>query len=137
MYENQYQTFLSQYLREKKMYGFFELKVTTLNYLSFNKIEPHQYEGLQATQKNGLVWKMSDQDIRLKPCDCFSIPPLPSYIVIRFEDAYYIVNIKHIVNMKNDGKIAITRKEAKKVADKILKVTTSKNDKSEKLIDKK
>jgi hypothetical protein len=127
MYENQYQTFLGEYLREvKDFYGYFELKATTLNYLSFNKIEPHQYEGLQATKKNGLYWKMSDQDMRLKPCDCMKLPPLPSYLVIRFTDAYYMVDIKHIVQMKEDGKIAITREEAKNLADKIIKISKSK-----------
>jgi len=126
MYENQYQSFLSQYLREcKGFYGYFELKATTLDYLSFNKIEVHQYEGLQATEKNGLYWKMSDQDMRLKPCDCFKTPPLPSYIVIRFPDAYYMVDIKHIVRMKEEGKIAIKREEAKQLADKIIKIKKS------------
>jgi hypothetical protein len=117
------QTVLGAYLREKKMYGFFELKICTgINHFSFAKIEPHQYEGLQATSKSGLVWKLSDQDMRQKPCDCLSIPPLPSYIVIKFKDGFYMVNINEIVRMREAGAIAITKEQAEKVAEKIIKI---------------
>ena len=83
--EAKWNTILNQYLREKKFYCFYELKQTELDYFPFSKIETVQYEGLQATEKNGLVWKLSDEDQREKPCDGMSIPPLPSYLVIKFK----------------------------------------------------
>lgn len=116
------QIIFNQYLRETKMLGFFELKQTDADILPFSKIEIVQYDGLQATEKNGLVWKLSDEDQRPKPCDCLSIPPMPSYLVIRFKDGFYIIRFQKIVNMRNDGAISISRVGAAKIADKIIRV---------------
>jgi penicillin-binding protein-related factor A (putative recombinase) len=122
--EAKWQIIFNQYLREKRkkgeMYGFYELKQTTRNSLPFSKIEIHQYDGLQATEKEGLVWKLSDEDRRQKPCDTICIPPLPSFIVIKFPDAYYIIRIKEIVKLREGGGISITVQQAKDVAEKIL-----------------
>lgn len=120
--EADWQTVWNQYLREKKYYGFFELKATQLKSLAFSKIEIGQYDGLQATEQSGLVWKLSDQDQRQKPCDTISAPPLPSYIVIKFSDAFYSIRIEEIVKLREAGGIAITWEQAKKVAEKIVYV---------------
>ena len=132
MKENKQQTILSSYLRESKMYGFFELKVTASDHLPFSKIEPHQYQGLQATSKNGLVWKLSDVDQRQKPCDCLAIPPLQSYLVIGFKDGFYIIDIWDIVKMRDEGSIAITRNMAEKLAVKIIKIKSQHDEREEK-----
>lgn len=110
----------NQYLREKKPSGFYELKVSLKDYFAFSKIEQVQYDGLQATEKGGLVWKLSDEDSRPKPCDTLCIPPLPSYIVIAFDKTFYFIRIKTIVDMREDGHISISREEALKVAEKIV-----------------
>jgi hypothetical protein len=120
--ESKWQTEFNQYLRESKMPGFFELKIATGKSFPFSKIEPHQYEGLQATEKNGLVWKNSDMDIRLKPCDTFAIPPLPSYLVIKFSDGFYCIRIGEIVNIRDTGVVGISLQKAKEVAEKIITV---------------
>ena len=124
--EARWTTVFNQYLREKKLYGFFELKHTVLEYLPFSKIETVQYDGLQATAKSGLVWKLSDQDMREKPCDTLSIPPLPSYVVIKFIDGFYLIDITDIVKMREDGEIAISRSKAEQIAKKIIKVELKK-----------
>ena len=116
------QIIFNQYLRETKMLGFFELKQTDSEILPFSKIEIVQYDGLQATEKHGLVWKLSDEDQRPKPCDCLSIPPMPSYLVIRFKDGFYIIRFQKIVDMRNNGTISISRVDAAKIADKIIRV---------------
>jgi len=121
-HEAKYQIEFNQYLREKKIYGFFELKYCELDYFPFSKIETVQYEGLQATEKNGLVWKLSDVDMRPKPCDCFSIPPLASYLVIKFRDAFYMIRFNEIVELRYIGRISITKLEAEKLAEKIIKI---------------
>lgn len=120
--EAKWQTVFNQYVRERKMYGFFELKQTNLNTFAFAKIETVQYDGLQATEKNGLVWKLSDEISRPKPCDSFSIPPLPSYVVIKFPDGFYMIRIGVIVEMRDNGLISITREQAEKVAEKIIRI---------------
>jgi len=121
--EAKWQTVFNQYVREKKLYGFFELKQTNLKTFPFAKIEIVQYDGLQATEKNGLVWKLSDEISRPKPCDSFSIPPLPSYVVIKFEDGFYMIRIGVIVEMRESGLISITRDQAEKLAEKIIKIS--------------
>lgn len=130
--ESKHQTLFNQYLREQRFFGYFELKVTTLDYFSFSKLEIHQYEGLQATEKHGIVWKLSDEDQRQKPCDSFCTPPLPSYLVIRFNDGFYLIRIKDVVRMRESGRISITKLEAEKIAEKIIKVDLKKksNDKN-------
>lgn len=124
--EAKWQTVWNQYLREQQkkglMHGFYELKFTVLDYLAFSKIEKVQYDGLQATEKSGLVWKWSDQDMREKPCDCASIPPLPSYLVIKFVDGFYLIRIKDVVEMRENGEIAISKKKAEEIAEKIIRV---------------
>ncbi len=125
--EAKWQTLWNQYLREMKekgqpVYGYFELKQTSKDSLPFSKIEIHQYDGLQATEKNGLIWKFSDEDSRQKPCDCVSIPSLSSYIVIKFPDAYYMIDIKHIVTLRENGGISITLQQARQVAEKIVQL---------------
>jgi hypothetical protein len=120
--EAKYQVIWNQYIREKKMYGFFELKQTDTESFPFSKIETVQYDGLQATEKNGLVWKFSDTDMRPKPCDSVSIPPLPSYLVIKFSDGFYMIRFQRIVENRESGRISITRLEAENLAEKIIKI---------------
>ena len=114
--EAKVQTEFNQYLREKKLRGFFELKYTDKDYFPFSKIEIHQYEGLQATEKEGLVWKLSDEDRRQKPCDALSIPPLPSYLVIRFKDGFYLIRINLIVHLREIGLLGISKEQSAKMA---------------------
>ena len=120
--EAKWQTVFNQYLREKKHHGFFELKVTLTNSLPFSKIETVQYDGLQATEKGGLVWKLSDQDQRPKPCDTLSIPPLPSYLVIKYPDGFYFIRIGEVVKLREEGGISISLEQAKRLAERILYV---------------
>jgi len=122
--EAKWQTIWNHYLREKrkegKMYGYYELKQTIKNTFTFSKIEIHQYDGLQTTEKEGLVWKWSDDDRREKPLDCASLPPLPSYLVIKFPEAYYMIRISDVVKLRESGKLGITIEEASIIAEQIL-----------------
>ena len=123
--EAKWQVIWGQYIRELRdrgtpWYGYWELKQTTTNSLAFSKIEIGQYDGLQAMEKSGLYWKFSDDDMRIKPCDCQCTPPLTSYIVIKFPDAYYAIDIKEIVKLRENGGISITREQAETVAERIV-----------------
>lgn len=120
--EAKWETILNQYFREKKFYCFHELKQTDKQTFPFAKIEIVQYDGLQATEKNGLVWKWSDEISRPKPCDGVSIPPLPSYLIIKFPDGFYFIRFKEIVEMRENGLISISREQAEKKAERIIKV---------------
>lgn len=122
MRENKRQIQLNAYLREKKLYGFFELKVAKGNTFNFNDMEQNQYEGLQATVNEGLVWKFSDADPRKKPCDTISVPPLPSYVVIAFDNTMYFIRIEEIVKMRNDGYKSISFGECQMLSERLLRV---------------
>jgi len=120
--ESKWNTILNQYLRERELYCFYELKQTDKDTFPFSKIEKVQWDGLQATEKNGLVWKWSDEISRPKPCDGVSIPPLPSYLVIKFKEEFCLIRFKKIVELRDDGVISINRSIAHKLADKIIKI---------------
>ena len=121
--EQKWNTVLNQYLREKQMYCFYELKHTgEKDYFAFNKIEKVQWEGLQATEKNGLVWKLSDEISRPKPCDGFSIPPLPSYLIIKFMDEFCLIRFNKIIELRDKGAISVSRSKAEELSEKIIKM---------------
>ena len=119
--EAKHQVLLNQYLREKRLYGYYELKQTDKDTFYFTNLEKHQYEGLQATEKEGLVWKLSDEDQRQKPCDTFCSPPLPSFVVIKFRDGFYFINIKKIVELRENNSLGITLSQAKEIAERIVR----------------
>lgn len=113
-------TILNQYLREKKMYCYYELKVCLTDIFLFSKIEAVQWNGLQATERSGLVWKLSDEESRPKPCDGLSAPPLPSYLIIKFKEEFCLIRFSKILRMKELGHFSISRSKAEEIADKII-----------------
>jgi len=118
--ERNRQIILNQYLRESKMRGYFELKIAKGNTFNFSDMEENQYEGLQATEHDGLVWKLSDDDRRKKPCDTLSIPEMPSYLVIQFARIVYFIRIMEIVKLREAGEVSISQEKCKEVAEKVL-----------------
>lgn len=98
--EKDYQNLFNKYIRETKFYGFFELKKARLNSFPVVLVEQHQIDSLLALDSNGLVWKLSDADMRQKPCDSMSIPPLRSYVVVFFSDLFCFVDIHSFLAIK-------------------------------------
>jgi len=117
-------TILNQYLREKKMYCFYELKQVThlVDVFRFSTIEKVQWEGLKAVEANGLVYKLSDETSRPKPCDGLSVPALPAYLVIAFLNKLIFIRFKEIVKLQDEGRISIKQAEAEKIAELIVKI---------------
>jgi len=118
--EAKWNTVLEQYLREKKFYCYYELKQTDTESFAFAKIRKVQWDGLQATEKNGLVWKLSDEESRPKPIDGLSTPPLPSYLVIKFKDKFCLIRFEKIVKLRNEGVISVSRSTAEEMSEKII-----------------
>jgi len=115
-------TVLNQYLRKKKFYCYYELKQTATESFSFAKIEKGQDEGLPALENSGLTWKFSDEDSRGKPCDGACLPPLPTYLVIKFKKDFYFIRYSEIERLKYEGVISISRKTAEELSEKIVKL---------------
>ena len=120
--EQHWNTILNRYLREKKLYCYYELKQTHTESFQFSKIRDVQWEGLQATEKNGLVWKLSDEVSRPKPVDGLSAPPMPSYLIIKFKNEFCLIRFEKIVELRDEGVISISKFVAEKISDKIIKL---------------
>ncbi len=120
--EAKWNTLLNKYFKEKKFFCYYELKQTKDNSFSFSKIETNQIDGLTATEESGMVWKLSDEDQRKKPCDGFSTPPLPSYLIIKWPDGFYLIRFKEILDMIERGENKISKEQAKKIAEKIIRI---------------
>ncbi len=104
------------------MYCYYELKVAKGDRFTFSNIEDHQDTGLPALAKEGLVWKLSDEDSRKKPCDGFCTPPLPAYLVVKFKDKFYFIEYQKIVNMRAMKVKSINENEADAISTRVLKV---------------
>lgn len=122
MRESKSNTLLNQYLRGKRMYCYYELKVATGGTFPFSKIEDNQDEGLPALAKEGLVWKLSDEDSRKKPCDGFCTPPLPAYLVIKFGNKFVFVEYGKITAMRDQGKKSISEDEALTLSTQVVHI---------------
>jgi len=120
--EQKWNTILNQYLREKNFYCYYELKQTHTESFQFSKIRKVQWDGLQATEKEGLVWKLSDEVSRPKPVDGLSAPPMPSYLIIKFKNEFCLIRFEEIVKLRDEGIISISRKKANEIAEKIIKI---------------
>ena len=106
------------------MYCFYEIKQVENGRDIFRlaNIEKVQWDGLQATERNGLVWKWSDEISRPKPCDGVSIPPLPSYLIIKFKGEFCMIRFKEIIKLRDRGEITIKRSEAERLSERIIKI---------------
>jgi len=120
--EQKWNSVLNAYLREKRMYIYYELKQTHTESFQFSKIRKVQWDGLQATEKNGLVWKLSDEISRPKPIDGLSAPPMPSYLIIKFKDEFCFILFEVIVALRDEGVISISRSRAQELSKKIIKL---------------
>ncbi len=104
------------------MYCYYELKVAKGDRFTFSAIEDNQDEGLPALAKEGLVWKLSDEDSRKKPCDGFCAPPLPAYLVVKFKDKFYFMLYDRITTLKWSGVKSINEDDAGRLSTKVLKI---------------
>jgi len=120
MRESKDNTVLNQYLREKQIYCYYELKTARGNTFAFSKIEKNQDESLPALERAGLVWKLSDEDSRRKPCDGFCTPPLPAYLIIKFGKTFCFIRYEKIQELRATGKKSITYEEAFKLSQRLI-----------------
>jgi hypothetical protein len=118
----------NEYCKKSKFYGFFELKQTSGDSFLFSKFESHQVTSLMTLNFYGLTWKLSDEDQRKKPCDSMCIPPLDSYLVIWFGKykSFVVIDIGKIAPMIVHKHKSISYKDALKISDKVVKLSTGK-----------
>jgi len=120
--EQKWNSLLNQYFKEKKFYCYYELKQTETDNFAFSKIRKVQDEGLPSAEKNGLIWKLSDEDSRGKPMDGFCTPPLPAYLIIKFKNEFCFIRYRKIMDLKYEGIVSINRSKAESISDRIIKI---------------
>ena len=120
MRESSRNTTLNQYLREKRMYCYYELKVVKGKTFNFGQIEINQDEGLPALNREGLVWKLSDEDVRKKPCDGFCTPPLPAYLVLYYNSKFYFIDYGVIVTLQKKGDKSLKATDFERFSTRVL-----------------
>jgi hypothetical protein len=127
MKEAGHNTQLNKYLRDQRAKGFYcyyELKKTGGQIFYVDAFESHQLSSLVASENEGLVWKLSDQDQRKKPFDGFSTPPLPSYVIIKYPKAFLFFRVKAFLEIRDritdGGKHVLEYAEALELAERIL-----------------
>lgn len=116
-------TIWNKYCRASRTYGIFELKQTTTDVFYLSNFEEHQLSSLLAVEQNGLVWKLSDADMREKPADVLSIPPLLAYVVIKFKTKFCMIPARKIVLAKASGHKYITEEQAEKLSTKVINLS--------------
>ena len=128
MKESDFQTQFSKYNSVKKMHGAFELKDSlgkkSISYKEFTR-EEQQLPSLLACQKEGIRYKISDADPRLKPCDYISTPPMPGYIAIKFPvNKCYIIPVENFIfhRDRNKKSKSITQAECERICVREVKL---------------
>jgi len=114
--------FFEKWVRLKKLYGYFELKQTTTDSLSFSLVPEHQIDSLLALQDSGLLWKHSDLDMRTKPGDLQFTPPLPAFVVIKYPKEYCVIPVNNFIFERDHSKRkSLTVERAREISTYIIK----------------
>lgn len=124
--ETDFQTKFTNYNRTKRLHGNFELKKADSNdKFYYRNFEPQQLESLCAAEIEGYQHKYSDMDVRVKPFDYSSNPPLPGYVVIQFKKSFHIIPVQSFIFHRDRSKKAyISQGEAEQIA--VIDVITKK-----------
>lgn len=117
------QSILTKYveaMNKKGIYFYYELKQTTKQTYDFS-FEEQQLSSLSALQRKGTAYKWSDQDQRQKPCDGASLPPLQSYVIIKYPKCFCIIGLDVFQRYAlESGKKSLPLTIAKEIAERIL-----------------
>lgn len=83
----------------------FELKQTTGSSLPFSNVQEHQADALQAVKsKHGLLYKAPDDSRGVKPFDLFYLRQEPAFVVIKYPDAFHLIDIDTFLLEKSRSK---------------------------------
>jgi len=119
MTEAQLQSLFTAYIKKHKpeVTTNWELKILKKGErFNFKKIESNQLQGLADLQSEGVMWKHSDLDFRLKMCDCSFIKG-QAYLGIcwyepRKPKVIHFLNIDTVLALIRSGQKSLTESEA-------------------------
>ncbi len=104
MKERDFQSTFNKYLKHvHKATGAFELKLCKGPSLPFSAVAPHQIDALLNAKHGTLVFKIPDTGYQ-NPFDCFSLSGVPAYIVIKFSEHWYAIDIDDFIRHRDRSK---------------------------------
>lgn len=75
----------------------FELKQTTIDYISFSALQDHQEAALLAATTTGLLYKAPDDSRGVKPFDFFYLKRTPAFVVIKYPNGFEGITIENFI----------------------------------------
>lgn len=102
--------------------GAFELKICKGKSLPFNAVKDHQIDNLRIAKHSdkGLVYKIPDDSIGVKPFDSFKLVCVPSFVVIMFykrgQKEFIMIDVdKYVEEVNNSERKSLTEDRAKEI----------------------
>ena len=118
--ERDFQSKFCKWIKENKIPGLFELKISHGNTVSWGKFESQQLPSLWKCYTEGLYHKESDLgSISLKPADCWFMKQ-DAFVGIMFnipdnQNVFYLIHIKEVMKLREKQK-SITKKDCETLA---------------------
>ena len=95
----------------------FELKQTTLNYISFSALQEHQEHALLAASTSGILFKLPDDSRGVKPFDYFYLKRAPAFVVIKYPQGFEGISIEiFILEREKSARKSLTYERAKEIS---------------------
>lgn len=94
----------------------FELKQTQTDSISFSDVQEHQLDALCAATY-GMLYKIPDDSMGVKPFDMVYLNNAPGYVVIRYPNAFHIISVHRFIAEKAMSKRkSLTEAKAREIA---------------------
>ena len=112
-----------EFLPDKDSCAFaFEIKHTRgKDSFPFSEVKDHQIKALLAVQTSGLVYKIADDTIGYRPFDCFAMKKCQSYIVIKYNKFFVLIDVNDFIFEKNNfPRKSLTERRATDIAELVI-----------------
>lgn len=96
----------------------FELKQTTIDYISFSALQEHQEIALLASKsRKGILYKAPDDSRSVKPFDYFHLARAMAYVVIRYPKGFEVIDIDtFLLERDRSQRKSLTHERARRIS---------------------
>jgi len=121
MREKDFQTRFNRWLKYSNFgSGAFELKLTKKKSIPFSAVKEHQINALWQVKNKKFIYKISDEDRRQKPFDCFMLNCADAFVVIMFyrrgQKTFYMIDIADfLIEKKTSTRRSLTEKRCSEI----------------------
>lgn len=82
----------------------FELKYTDTDRMNFAVVQEHQLKALTTVKYKQLLYKAPDDSRQTKPFDLFYLSNEAAYVVIKYPDGFYLIDVDDFIYEKNQSR---------------------------------